>query len=188
MPDRALSPETVRRLDELFRAQPLLFGGTATADDVAAAERSLGTTFDPCYAEFLTRYGAAMVGSLPVYGVRCAEVMGDELVVDVTMRFRRAGWPNTEDWIVISTDLGGNPIGLTTLGEVFTFDHDFDGTHRIAPTFETFLMDQLTERRTAAGAGPRDLVVGARGTRARSRARRSPELSRPARPTAEAPA
>jgi hypothetical protein len=136
--------EVVRRLDQLFMSTPVLAGGVVPPEEIEAAERLVGMKFDDDYREFLERYGGAMVGSVPILGLRHAEVMGDETVVEVTSRFRAQGWKPTEDWVVISVDLGGNPIGLSAKGEVWVSDHDFGGTAMLFTTFNEFVEALLT--------------------------------------------
>ena len=111
--------------------------------EIDAAEKHIGLKFAPDYREFLERYGGAMVGSLPVIGFRQAEVMGPATVTVINDRFRAFGWEPTEEWVVISVDLAGNPIGITSQGEVWVSDHDFGETVMVAPTFEDFVLQQL---------------------------------------------
>ncbi len=121
----------------------LLGGGPVSAAEIDAAEQQVGVKFTPDYREFLERYGGGMVGSLPVIGLRQAEVMDPETVVEITARFRADGWEQTYEWVIISEDLAGNPIGLTEKGEVWVSDHDFGETVMVAPTFEQFVLQQL---------------------------------------------
>jgi hypothetical protein len=142
-----VNPETFRRLDELFQTMPVLLGGPVSTLEIDAAEQRVGIKFAPAYRDFLARYGGAVVGSLPILGLRRAEVMGDDTysVTDVTSRFRADGWSPTEEWVVISVDLAGNPIGLTAEGEVWISDHDAGETRMVAHTFEEFVVHQLRE-------------------------------------------
>jgi hypothetical protein len=146
-----VTPETLRRLDELFRSEPVLCGGSVPAAEIELAERLVGKAFPADYWEFIERYGGAMVESLPILGLRQAEVMGDDTfsVVDVTARFRADCWYPTDNWVVISMDLAGNPIGLTSEGEVWVSDHDTGEIRMLAATFEGFVIQLLDD-----GAGP----------------------------------
>lgn len=142
-----MAPSTKQRLDELFNAMPVLLGGPTEINEIEVAERLVGMKLPTDYRLFLERYGGAIVGSLPILGLRRAEAMADDLysVVELTSRFRADGWESTNDWVVISVDLGGNPIGLNSLGEVWVSDHDSGETVRLAPTFEDFLIQLLNE-------------------------------------------
>ncbi len=142
---------TLASLDELLLQRPILRGGSVEEHEIAAAEQALGLDFDKDYREFLRCHGGAMIGSFPVFGLRQAEVMesGDS-VVSVTERCRKQGWLGTlgtDEWVVISCDLGGSPIGLTREGEVWISDHDFGGVRRLHATFEDFVVALLVASR-----------------------------------------
>lgn len=110
-----MNESTIDRLRALFDRLPVLVGGAVPQGEIDLAEQALGVKFAPDYRAFLTEYGGAMVGSLPVLGLRRAEVMGDDLysVIEVTRRFRVDGWKPTDKWSVISVDASGTPIGTT---------------------------------------------------------------------------
>jgi hypothetical protein len=142
-----MTPRTIQRLDRLFASSPVLVGGAVAAGDVDRAEQRIGVRFASDYREFITRYGSAVIGSLPVLGLRQAVVMGDDLfsVTDVTARFRADGWTPTDQWVVISVDLAGNPIGLTSDGSIWLSDHDAGTTTMLATTFEDFIVQLLDQ-------------------------------------------
>ena len=116
-----MNQATIDRLDQCFADAPaLLVGGPVPDVEIRQAETLLGVEFVSDYRWFVRTYGGAMVGSLPVYGLRAAEVMGTgETVVTETAHFRKDGWPSIADWIVISGDGYGNPIGMDKDGAVY---------------------------------------------------------------------
>jgi hypothetical protein len=127
-------------LDQLFRRTPVLAAGGVPVAEVRAAERRVGHELPRDFRQFVERYGGAVVGSLPVLGLRRAEVMGsDYSFVEVTESFRRDGWIPGNGWVVISIDLAGNPIGLNPAGEVLVSDHDAGATSLLSPSFEGFV-------------------------------------------------
>ena len=140
-----MTPRTVQRLDDKFASMPGLVAETVpTEEEIDAAEQQVGQRFSPQYRDFVLRYGGAMVGSLPVFGLRTAEVMGDDdSVIAVTAHFRTQRWPGSESWAVISVDLAGNPIGLAADGSVWISDHDAGEILLIAPSFEAFVLGVL---------------------------------------------
>lgn len=129
------------RLDELFASDPFMKAGAVDEAKVDAAQQALGVVFSKEYWQFLKRYGGALVGPLPVYGVARAEPMDEELwsVVTVTRHFRKQSWPGVEHWYVISMDHAGNPIGIDESGKVLTYDHDAGETIELAEDFERYL-------------------------------------------------
>ena len=136
-----MKEEILRKLDELFLNEPALAAGKASAADVVDVERKLGVVFPDSYRCFVERYGGAVVGSMPVFGVRRSEVMGvDDLVLNATESFRREDWGLSGEWVVISMDHAGNPVCMNRTGEVVSLDHDSVG--RVLPgptTFEGFV-------------------------------------------------
>jgi SUKH superfamily protein len=145
-----MKPETWARLDRLFADNLAIAGraitvarGVPSDEEIAGAAESLGREFDPNYIAFLKRYGGAVVGSLPVFGLRPVEVIGKVWsVVEVTRRYRDQNWPGTADWYVISEDGFGNPIGIDADGKVMISDHDHGDIAILARNFEDFLLLQ----------------------------------------------
>jgi hypothetical protein len=131
----------VDRLDELFADEPFMKAGVADDAKVDAAQEALGVVFSDQYRQFLKRYGGALVGPLPVYGVARSEPMDENLwsVVGVTQHFREQSWPGVEHWYVISMDHAGNPIGIDESGKVLIYDHDAGEMIELAEDFERYL-------------------------------------------------
>src|SRR5688572_27177094 len=99
----------LERLDELFKDEPVLVASPASAADVAAVEAFAGFDLPPDYKAFVERYGAGIVGALPVFGIGAAEAMGstEKSVIAVTEKFRGDQWPGTAGTLVISVDHAG---------------------------------------------------------------------------------
>lgn len=135
-----MTDDTWTRLDAAFARFPMLKAEPVPARDVAAASATLRLPFPRDYRAFLERYGAAIVGSSPIFGLRPVEPMGNEWsVVDVNRRYRADNWPGVEDWLVISADNSGNPIGIDRDGRLWTSDHDLGEVLLVAEDFEEFL-------------------------------------------------
>jgi len=134
---------TFDKLDQEFSMLPIMRASDTPSDEeVAHAASALGVTFHHDYVAFLRRYGGAMIGSLPVFGLRPVKVMGKRWsVVDVTEWFRKQGWPGTHAWYVISEDGFGNPIGVAEDGRVMLFHHDAGQEQVLADDFERFLIE-----------------------------------------------
>jgi len=134
--------DTIERLDAKFAESPILRAlGVPSESEIAHAEQKLGIPFADDYREFLHRYGGAMVGPYPVFGLRPVEVMGTGhwSVLDVTQHYRSDGVPSTDRWAVISEDHAGHPIGIDRNGVIWIHDHDFNGTLQLASTFEEYI-------------------------------------------------
>lgn len=149
--DCVVSAETWDALDRLFERSPDLKAGAVPLSEIEQAEQALGVTLADDYRRFVARYGAAIVGALPVYGLGRARPMGksEASFVDVTRRFRGQGWPGVEAWTVISMDHSGNPVGLDASGAVWISDHDAGTIEKLADDFEGFLTQWCLPRRKA---------------------------------------
>ena len=133
---------TIELLNAAFSEFPIMVADTCPAiEEINAAETALGIPFSLDYRVFLEKYGAAMVGPYPIFGLRQVEVMGNDewSVVDMTKRFRNEGVPEIQAWIVFSMDHAGNPIGMDSKGGTWIYDHDFGGACKLYSNFETFL-------------------------------------------------
>jgi hypothetical protein len=124
----------------------MLCAGATSNDELRELSDALGYTLPSEYESFIRRYGGAMVGSLPIYGVRPSEVMGDrDTVVEVNRRFREDQWPGVGGWLIISVDGSGNPLGLATDGRLMVSNLDSNTILAWASSFDDFLVQQLDE-------------------------------------------
>ena len=144
--ETGMKTATIKRLEALFAEFPILVAEGDGDDEIEATEKKMGASFVADYRWFLRRYGGAMVRSLPVYGLRWSEVMGERTVFEVTNWFRDRGWKLAEELVVISEDGSGNPIGIAKDGRVWISEHDVGTPTVIADSFEDFLVGILDGR------------------------------------------
>ena len=114
----------------------------ATAEQLEAFEHRF-TPIPPAYRWFLQVCGGGTIGSEWIDGI------GE--LADSHEKFEREragdrGWRMREVF-VIGWDGSGNPIALDNRsGAVVVEDHTFGGVHRMAESFEAFLVSGLVER------------------------------------------
>src|SRR5690242_17128770 len=94
------------------------------ATEVDAASAELGLPFPPDYREFVRRYGGGLIGAYPIFGLRISKAMTyadatSSAVDHETQRYRQQQWPGVSEWLIISSDAGGNPIGIARNGQVW---------------------------------------------------------------------
>ena len=146
-----MNKETLDRLDHMFAESPIMRASELPSEsEVDAASKEIGIKFPEDYREFLLRYGGAMVGAYPIFGLRPAEVMGKSRwsVVDMTRQVRSWGLDGVSNWIVFSEDHAGNPIGMDADGKVWIYDHDFGGVTELAGSFEEYIREHCLELST----------------------------------------
>lgn len=130
------------QLEKQFERFPFMKAEAVSEEEINSVEISLGLRFDYDYKKFVLKYGGAMVGAFPIYGLRQAGPMDDGLwsVFNVTMHYRNEGWPGVQEWYVISSDHSGNPIGIDMDGKVVSYDHDCSREINLASSFEDYLV------------------------------------------------
>lgn len=132
--------DTLEALEQKFRESPFLKGGEVPRAEIDQAAASLGVSLPSDYLEFVEKFGGGVVGPYPIFGLRKVNAMGRAFsIVNVTNDFRKQNWPGTENWVVISEDHAGNPIGLAPDGKVWISDHDFGQLAVVAESFEHYL-------------------------------------------------
>ena len=144
--------ETWERLDKDFRRW---LQAKATPVDAAEFDKAMLSyvPIDRDYREFVLRYGGAIVGPNPIYGLRKPEFMGTvdgrATAPEVTQWFRGKNWAGIDQWLIFSIDQGGNPIGFATDGTVWLSDQtDFRQVLQIASDFEDYLLKWCLKTRS----------------------------------------
>ena len=140
-----MNTETWQKLDELFSKYPFMKAESVDEKEISNAESRLGFTFDSDYKDFVRKYGGAIVGAYPIFGLRHAEPMDDYQwsVIDVTKSYKDEEWEGVDDWYIVSADHAGNPIGLTKEGSVYRLDHDIGIVEKMADSFEEYILSCL---------------------------------------------
>lgn len=134
------------RLKDFFDRLPFMRGGPVASDELQAAAQRLGVNFTPDYCEFVEKFGGALVGAYPLYGLSRAEPMDAQLwsVVQVTEHFRSQQWSGLESGYVVSMDHAGNPIWIDDEGVLRSFDHDNGESLVISQDLGSYLLDCLS--------------------------------------------
>jgi hypothetical protein len=138
---RTMKAETIQALNDGFEKHPVTVAGCVPRPEVDTLEKQIGFRLPEDYKEFVTRYGGGIVGSFSIFGLRAAHAMAvaEASALEVTHRFRKFDWEGTSNWLIVSMDLSGNPIGLDPRGKVWISDHDAGGVRELAPNFEEYL-------------------------------------------------
>jgi hypothetical protein len=139
-----MNDDTWARIEEDFQRWPQSKASSVEAAEFDAVMTSYGP-IDTDYREFVLRYGAAIVGPNPIYGLRKPDLMGSfggkSTAPEITEWFRAKRWPGIDDWLIFSIDQGGNPIGFAKDGTVWLSDQlDFKQIVQLASNFEDYLM------------------------------------------------
>lgn len=150
-----MKPDTITLLDRLFVETPILRAkDLPSSEEIETASGEIEIAFPSDYREFILRYGGAIVGAFPIFGLRFCELMGDDRwsVVKMTHEYRNdlkaAGVDCATEWVVFSEDHAGNPVGMDREGKVWIYDHDFGGLTKLASSFEEYIRTQCLKLST----------------------------------------
>jgi cell wall assembly regulator SMI1 len=144
-----MTEETWRRLEEWRAGWVDCLAGPVPTDEIDAASTALGLPFPPDYREFLRRYGGGMVGRYPIFGLRVPEAMSQcfgrrsqlsaaSTVDGENRRYREAQRSGIGDWLIISADVNGSPIGIAPDGYIWVSRGGSEPL-LVAEGFEAFL-------------------------------------------------
>ncbi|RGC69268.1 hypothetical protein C5N14_08345 [Micromonospora sp. MW-13] len=131
-----LSGELVERLEKAVGRYGA--GIPSPPAETVAALATVGVLPTPDYVEFVARFGGCYVG-MPVYGLRNSHLLEAVSCVDLTLRYRRDGWPGTGTGLVIAIDGTGDPIVLDADGVIRRPEHDSATSTVLAPSFHALL-------------------------------------------------
>lgn len=114
----------------------------STELELNKAELELNVTLNEEYKFFIKTFGGCYVG-LDIFGINNSEDLEQVTFIDLTISYRKQGYPNMEDKYVISFDGSDNPISMNDKGEVFLFDHDNGNCSKIANSFSELISDNI---------------------------------------------
>ena len=139
-----MKPETWKKLEEMFEDAPMMRAEGVTEFEFEEAAKTVNFGLPSDYKEFVCKFGGAIVGPYSIYGLRASSAMGldDASAFEVTQRFKRDGWSDLDEALVISSDHSGNPVYLKPSGEIWIADHDFGEPIKLAESFEGYLLDR----------------------------------------------
>ncbi|MDK2172563.1 SMI1/KNR4 family protein [Acinetobacter baumannii] len=149
--------DLLNRLSEFYKDNPEMKGVPLTLNDINQVETTLQIKLPDDYKLFVSTYGGSYAG-LAIYGLKNAEMMGDETVIDLTNRARKLlDELKVNNYIlksiVISDDGAGNPIFINEKGEVYIYYVDNDEYEKLGDSLgevieETFMSgDYLNMRK-----------------------------------------
>ncbi|MFV5262134.1 SMI1/KNR4 family protein [Acinetobacter courvalinii] len=120
-----MKSDLLNRLSKFYKDNPEMKGVPLTLDDINNVENILKIKLPKDYKLFVSTYGGSYAG-LAIYGLKNAEMMGDETVIELTNRARKLLYDLKVDnyilkSVVVSDDGAGNPIFINVNGEVYIY-------------------------------------------------------------------
>nr|WP_228716617.1 SMI1/KNR4 family protein [Acinetobacter proteolyticus] len=138
------------RLSKFYKDNPEMKGVPLTLDDINNVENILKIKLPEDYKLFVSTYGGSYAG-LAIYGLKNAEMMGDETVIELTNRARKLLDDLKVDnyilkSVVVSDDGAGNPIFINVNGEVYIYYVDNGEYNKLGDSLGDVIEENFHER------------------------------------------
>jgi hypothetical protein len=143
-----MKPGILERLRREFESARAFFGDSeelshfwgkpVPEEEIAKAEETLGIILPEDYRRFIAEFGYGSAGTYYIFGLGTG---GRDFVQD-TLRIRECGIlpEDLDDFVVISSDGWGNPIGfLPGNPTIWMPDHDCGVIWKLVPSFEALI-------------------------------------------------
>ena len=135
----------IERLQDFFRKNPITVGAPSTAEELLLVEQAMQLKLDETHRYLLLHYGGVVIGDIRIYGLKNAELVGDETFVELTNNFKEQMSIETQQY-VISVDDMGNPILIDTVTcEVILYNHDIGVYEKLFDSLEDFILSKLSK-------------------------------------------
>lgn len=134
----------IEKLQDFFQKNPITMGAPSTADELLLVEQTMQLKLDETH-RYLLHYGGVVIGDIRIYGLKNAELVGDETFIELTDDFGAQMSIETQQY-VISVDDTGNPILIdTATREVILYNHDIGAYEKLFDSLEDFILSKLVD-------------------------------------------
>ena len=138
-----MNPILIENLKDFFQKNPITMGEPSTAEELLLVEQAMQLKLDETHRYLLLHYGGVVIGDIRIYGLKNAELIGDETFVELTNDFREQMSIETQQY-VISVDDMGNPILIDTVTrEVILYNHDIGVYEKLFNSLEELILSKL---------------------------------------------
>ena len=140
-----MNPILIEKLQDFFQTNPITVGEPSTAEELFLVEQAMQLKLDETHRYLLPHYGGVVIGDIRIYGLKNAELIGDETFVELTNNFKEQMSIEAQQY-VISVDDMGNPILVdTTTREVILYNHDIAAYEKLFDSLEDFILSKLVD-------------------------------------------
>ena len=126
-----MNPTLIKKLQDFFQKNPITIGEPSTADELLLVEQTMQLKLDETHRYLLLHYGGVVIRDIRIYGLKNAELVGDETFVELTNDFKEQMSIEAQQY-VISVDDMRNPILIdTATREVILYNHDIGAYEKL---------------------------------------------------------
>jgi SMI1/KNR4 family protein len=138
-----MNPTLIKKLQDFFQKNPITIGEPSTADELLLVEQTMQLKLDETHRYLLLHYGGVVIRDIRIYGLKNAELVGDETFVELTNDFKEQMSIEAQQY-VISVDDMGNPILIDTVTrEVILYNHDIGAYEKLFNSLEELILSKL---------------------------------------------
>ena len=140
-----MNPTLIKKLQDFFQKNPITVGEPSTADELLLVEQTMQLKLDETHRYLLLHYGGVVIRDIRIYGLKNAELVGDETFVELTNDFKEQMSIEAQQY-VISVDDMGNPILIdTATREVILYNHDIGAYEKLFDSLEDLILSKLNK-------------------------------------------
>jgi SMI1/KNR4 family protein len=140
-----MNPTLIKKLQDFFQKNPITIGEPSTADELLLVEQTMQLKLDETHRYLLLHYGGVVIRDIRIYGLKNAELVGDETFVELTNDFKEQMSIEAQQY-VISVDDMGNPILIDTVTrEVILYNHDIGAYEKLFDSLEDLILSKLNK-------------------------------------------
>ena len=140
-----MNPILIKKLQDFFQKNPITVGEPSTAEELLFVEQTMQLKLDETHRYLLRHYGGVVIGDIRIYGLKNAELIGDETFVELTNDFREQMSIEAQQY-VISVDDMGNPILVDmAIREVILYNHDIGAYEKLFDSLEDLILSKLVD-------------------------------------------
>ena len=140
-----INPNLIKKLQDFFRKNPITVGEPSTADELLLVEQTMQLKLDETHRYLLLHYGGVVIRDIRIYGLKNAELVGDETFVELTNDFKEQMSIEAQQY-VISVDDMENPILIdTATREVILYNHDIGAYEKLFDSLEELILSKLNK-------------------------------------------
>ena len=139
-----MNPTLIKKLQDFFQKNPITVGEPSTADELLLVEQTMQLKLDETHRYLLLHYGGVVIRDIRIYGLKNAELVGDETFVELTNDFKEQMSIEAQQY-VISVDDTGDPILVdTATREVILYNHDIGAYEKFFDSLEELILSKLS--------------------------------------------
>ncbi len=140
-----MNPTLIKKLQDFFQKNPITIGEPSTADELLLVEQTMQLKLDETHRYLLLHYGGVVIRDIRIYGLKNAELVGDETFVELTNDFKEQMSIEAQQY-VISVDDMRNPILIdTATREVILYNHDIGAYEKLFDSLEDLILSKLNK-------------------------------------------